>query len=114
MYCVEYESEHQLYVLQFNGGFRFFTRSGDDYTNFASNDGYVLCIEAAGLTVEEGYRDGWNRLFKGQHLEILNAFDKVWPVTGWGVVDFELWLHEREQGGMDQNENLGVGSLSTQ
>jgi hypothetical protein len=95
MECVFYEPNLQRYILRVNGAIRYRIRRGNQ-TGFSFNNEYVLCIEAAAVTVKEGYREGWTRVFKGEHLDVLNAFESVWPVTSWGMQDFEQWLLERQ------------------
>lgn len=89
--CVRYATDRQHYVLQFHGRPGHYLRRPGHET-MAHEHNYSLCFSARGLDVSEGYRSGWECLFNGQHLDVLDAFEDVWPVPGWGMPTFENWL----------------------
>ncbi len=100
MECIAYTPSQQHYILEFNGLGRPFSR------NLARppspyNDGYAFCIQATDLVVNEHYRQGWKHVFDGKNLDVLDAFEQVWPVPAWGKSNFEEWIGNlREQGGL--------------
>lgn len=89
--CVQFTTDEQHYVLDFNFS-RGFSRSAQ---RVGGACGLTVCLVARSLGVTEGYREGWGRAFKRRRLEVLDAFDEVWPVTGWSMRDFEHWLKQK-------------------
>lgn len=92
--CLHYEEGCQRYVLSLNGTQSRFRR-GKDQDHWFMNT-YHVCVQAAELAIDERYRPGWVRLFGADRLDLLDAFEKVWPVPRWNVPDFERWV--RDQG----------------
>ena len=94
MQCVHYEAEVQHYVLQIHGAGTPYNRyRGQDRHGWYTNS-YYLCIAAPQLEANERYREGWIKVFDGKNLDILDAFESVWPVPRWSMKDFSRWLEE--------------------
>lgn len=94
MECVGFEPGKQQFVLEIHGRGRGYRR-GRKHHAFSYNDDYIFCIEAESLEVDARYRQGWTEHFGGRHLDILDDFESVWPVPGWGMPDFYKWLGQR-------------------
>lgn len=90
--CVQFTADAQQYVLQVHHGPRFFSRSAQ---RVGGACGLTVCLVGRSLSVTEGYREGWARAFSGKRLDILDAFDEVWPVSSWSLRDFEHWLKQK-------------------
>jgi len=85
--CVRYGVDRQDYILQFHGRpGSLFLRPGHE--TMAHEQNYNLCFSARSLAITEHYRSGWDRFFQGRHMELLDAFETVWPVPSWGMPDF--------------------------
>lgn len=93
MECIHFEPELQRYCiavhLRWDADFH---RSGQ-LIHRQWPELYVL-VESRRLSVVEGHREGWQRLYGEQNLGVLEAFDAVWPVTSWSAKDFAKWLAE--------------------
>ncbi|MEZ0326727.1 MAG: hypothetical protein ACAH95_12570 [Fimbriimonas sp.] len=88
--CVSYEEGRERYVLALNG-WEMFKRGKEFFANPYSNQ-YNVLIECSRVNVNELCREGWEKLMNGEHLDVLEAFEELWPVPSWGVADFEEWL----------------------
>lgn len=94
MECVGFEPGKQQYVLDIHGRGNGYRRGGE-YPRCPYNDEYNFCIAAARLEVDARYRQGWTELFGNRYLDILDEFERVWPVPAWGARDFHQWLEQR-------------------
>lgn len=90
--CVQFTAGAQQHVLQVHHGSRFFSRSARPVGGAC---GLTVCLAARSMGVIEGYREGWVRAFGGKRLDVLDAFDEIWPVSMWSVHDFEEWLMQK-------------------
>lgn len=91
--CLFIEPGLERYVIQLNGRGMPYLR-GKMPRFFCTADDFSILIECNTLQVEERYRDGWVRYFEGSHLDILDAFESVWPVPTWSMPDFTDWLEK--------------------
>jgi hypothetical protein len=95
--CLHWETTIERYVLRLNGRGMPFLR-GKMPRFFSTEDDYSILIECKELQVEEHYRDGWSLYFDGKHLDVLDAFENVWPVPHWSMPDFTEWLERYRNG----------------
>lgn len=94
--CVHYSAECERYIIELNGKGSYFKRSRK-YPQSYHND-YAICVECESLTVQADYRAGWERVFSGRYVDILDRFEAVWPVPHWSMPDFAEWIEKNRLG----------------
>jgi len=90
--CIAASAEMYTFLVVVRGmtGFR---RGKREFAN-PYEDCYYIAVTCRNVILIEGYREGWLAKLGEEKLPILTKFDKVWPVPGWAMHDFEAWVDE--------------------